>query len=325
MPEVPAQVFTVVAIDHRFPDVAIEQAVLGRLGADVLDATTLESNRAADACADADAILVGPRLRFDTQRLSTLSRCRLIVRYGVGYDNIDVEAATARGISVAIVPDYCVEEVATHALGLILALNRQIPSLDRTVREGRWQIGDRPVMSRLSEATLGIIGFGRIGQALASRAIALDMTVLAADPVRPPRDIEACGARSATLEELLPVSDFVSIHAAKTPGMGPILDAHAIQQLKPTACVVNVARGGLVDEAALAEALVGGRIGGAALDVTDREPPAAGSAILSAPNVIFTPHAAWYSPTAVRELRQKAAEEVARVLGGGAALHAVNR
>jgi D-3-phosphoglycerate dehydrogenase / 2-oxoglutarate reductase len=314
---------TVVAIDHRFGDVAVEAAVLREVGASVIDAAALPPDAAAAACVDAEAILIGPRLRFDEERIAPLRRCRIIVRYGVGYDNVDVAAATERGIAVAIVPDYCVEEVATHALAMVLALNRQLASLDHSVREGQWQIGERPGIRRLSESTLGIVGFGRIGEALGRRALALGMQVVASDPARPPDEIESSGARSVTLAELLTSSDFVSVHAAKSPDAPPILDATALAQMKPSAYVVNVARGGLVDEVALDEALRSGRLAGAALDILDPEPPPPDAPLLRAPNVLVTPHAAWYSVTAIHELRRKAAEEAARVLAGGAARNPV--
>jgi D-3-phosphoglycerate dehydrogenase / 2-oxoglutarate reductase len=314
---------TVVAIDHRFGDVSVEEAVLREVGASVVDAEALAPDAAAAACVDAEAILIGPRLRFDEERIAALRRCRVIVRYGIGYDNVDVAAATARGIAVAIVPDYCIEEVATHALAMVLALNRQLAPLDRSVREGRWQIGERPSIRRLSESTLGIVGFGRIGEALGRRALALGMQVVATDPMRPALEIEASGARSVALAELLRISDFVSVHAAKSADSPAILDAAALAQMKPTAFVVNVARGGLVDEAALDEALRAGRLAGAALDILDPEPPPPDAPLLTAPNVLVTPHAAWYSVTAIQELRRKAAEEAARVLAGRAALNPV--
>jgi D-3-phosphoglycerate dehydrogenase len=313
----------VVAIDHRFGDVAVEEAVLREVGASVVDAASLSPDDAAAACVDADAILIGPRLRFDEARIAALRRCQVIVRYGVGYDNVDVAAAAERGIAVAIVPDYCVEEVATHALAMILALNRQLAPLDHSVREGRWEIGEQRAMRRLSESMLGIVGFGRIGEALGRRALALGMNVVATDPVRPAAEIEASGARRVTLAELLAGSDFISVHAAKSADAPPILDAAGLAQMKPTAYVVNVARGGLVDEVALDEALRSGRLAGAALDILDPEPPPRDAPLLDAPNVLVTPHAAWYSTTAIQELRRKAAEEAARVLAGGDALHPV--
>jgi D-3-phosphoglycerate dehydrogenase / 2-oxoglutarate reductase len=322
--EAPAAGLRVVTVDHRFEDASIEQTVLAKIGARVIDAAAMDPAAAAAACTDADAIIVGPRLRFDKDRLASLSRCRVIVRYGVGVDNIDVGAAASRGIVVANVPDYCIEEVATHALAMILTLNRDLPALDRSVRAGNWHIGAQTVIRRLSELTLGIVGFGRIGEALARRAVALGMTVVASDPLRSRIDIEAAGARHGSLQDVWETSDFVSIHASKGLGAECVLDADAIGSLKRGAYVVNVARGGLIDEVALAAALEEGRLAGAALDVTWPEPILRSAAILRAPNVIITPHVAWYSVTATVELRRKAAEEVARVLLGNAPLNAVH-
>jgi D-3-phosphoglycerate dehydrogenase len=323
LPDTSAGGLSVVALDHRFGNVSIEQAVLNEVGARVIDAGEMSAAEGLAVCGDADAILIGPRLRFDKDRLDSLRRCRVIVRYGVGVDNIDVVAAAARRIVVANVPDYCIEEVATHALAMILTLNRDLPALDRSVREGRWQLGHQKNVARLSHSTLGIAGFGRIGEALARRALALGMAVVASDPARSPAEIQAAGARHVSLDELFRVSDFISIHASKGPLAGAVVDAAAIQRMKPGAYLINVARGGLVDEAALAAALHKGHLAGAAIDVIEPEPPGLDAAILSAPNVVVTPHVAWYSVTALEELRQKAAQEVARVLRGAQAINVV--
>jgi D-3-phosphoglycerate dehydrogenase len=312
----------VAVLDHRFADLDIEREVLASVDATVIDTRGLSGQPLVEACADADGILIGARLRLDGPLLDQLRHCRVIVRYGVGVDNVDVAAASARGITVANVPDYCVEEVATHAIAMVLALNRRLIALDRTVRQGRWELGPGAGMRRLSECTLGLIGFGRIGEALGRRAVALGMRVVAADPARPPEQIEAAGAVPVSLDSLLRESDFVSIHAPKI-GADPILGAAEIATMRSHACVINVARGGLVDEGALAEALRDGRLAGAGVDVIDPEPPSLDASLLSAPNVILTPHSAWYSTSAATDLRRKAAEEVARVLSGRAALHAV--
>jgi D-3-phosphoglycerate dehydrogenase len=262
-------------------------------------------------------------MRFDAPRLDTLRKCKVIVRYGVGVDNVDVAAARARDIVVANVPDYCVEEVATHALAMMLALDRDLLALNATVHDGRWEMRPGVTMRRPSTCILGIIGFGRIGEALGRRARALGMSVVATDPLRSAASIETAGARPVELDELLEISDFVSVHAAKSHGGATLLDASAIRRMKRGAYVVNVARGGLVDETALAAALWDGALAGAGLDVIEPEPPPADSPILVAPNVIVTPHSAWYSISAVADLRRLAADEAARVLSGMPALNAV--
>jgi len=307
---------SVVVADHRFGALDVERAILG----DVVDAGGLGHAEALALCARAEAVLVGARLPLDAAAIGTLERCRAIVRYGVGVDNVDVDAAADAGIWVAYVPDYCIDEVAEHAIALLFALNRQLLALDAAVRADRWGIPAGLEVHRLSTRTLGVIGFGRIGEAVGRRAAALGLTVLAYDPVRPPEQIEAAGARACTLDELLAEADYVSLHAPRL-GDAAILSAERIAAMKPGACVINLARGGLIDEPALIAALTEGHLGGAALDVAQAEPLRVGDPLLDAPNVLLTPHAAWYSAESVTELRTKAAHEVARVLAGEPPLH----
>lgn len=314
---------SVAVVDHRFADLEIERRILADAGLEMIDAGRGERGAMLSLCAGAAGLLLGPRLRIDEEALSTLVRCRAIVRYGVGTDNVDVAAAVRRGIVVANVPDYCAEEVATHALAMILAIDRRLFALDRSVREGRWELGTGTGIRRLSECTIGIIGFGRIGEALGGRAAGLGLRVLVVDPLRSSTDIEAAGATRSTLETLLHESDFISIHAPKLAGAPPIIGSSEIAAMKRGAVLINVSRGGLVDEGALAEALATGQLGAAAIDVTEPEPPARDGPLFTAPDLILTPHAAWYSTAAAAELRQKAAQEVARMLTGGAALHPV--
>lgn len=310
----------VVAVDHRFPGLEIERGELEPLGLDVRDAVRLDREAVLVLCSDARAVLTGARFRFDAEAIAALTRCSVIVRYGVGVDNVDVDAAAAAGIWVASVPDYCVLEVAEHTIALLLALNRRLHQFDRAIRAGEWGIpADLPV-HRLGTSVLGLVGFGRIGEAVAVRAQALGLTVLASDPVRPPAEIEAVGAASVSLEELLAQADYVSLHAPH--GGKTILGGDQLAQLKPGAFLINVARGGLLDEEALVVGLEEGRIAGAALDVTSQEPLRPPSPLLDAPNVLLTPHAAWYSLESVIELRRKVAAEAARVLAGQPPLHA---
>jgi D-3-phosphoglycerate dehydrogenase len=305
----------VVAVDHRFGDLALERELIEPAGGELVDAAGWEPDAVMEACAGARAILLGARFQFDRERIGALRECRAIVRYGVGYENVDVEAAGEAGIAVATVPDYCVEEVSDHALALLLALNRRLFGLARHVEAGEWSTAPAQGVPRLTGLALGVVGYGRIGSALGRKARGIGLRVLAFDPGRPAEELRAEGAEPTELDPLLEVSDFVSLHAPGG-GPGPLLDTRRIALMKKTACVVNVARGELVDEAALADALREGRLEGAALDVTEPEPPPDDSPLRSAPNLILTPHAAWFSTEAVRELRTGAAEEVARVLRG---------
>jgi D-3-phosphoglycerate dehydrogenase len=315
---------TVVAVDHRFADLDLEREVLAPHGIELRDARELPAAEALAACAEADGILTGARFSFDAAAVASLQRCRVIARYGVGVDNVDVDAAAAAGVWVAFVPDYCIEEVADHAIAMLLAMNRRLFTFDASVREGAWGIPAGMPVRRLSQSVLGVIGFGRIGEAVGRRGAALGLTVLAADPVRSEADVRAAGAEPVEVDELLRRSDYVSLHAPPARDGRAVLGAERIALLPAGACLINVARGGLIDEPALIAALHDGRLGGAAVDVAAAEPLRPPDPLLDAPNVIVSPHAAWYSLDAVRELRVKAAAEVARVLGGEPPLHAAN-
>lgn len=314
----------VAVIDHRFPTLDPERAVLGDVPAEIIDLRGSSEAEAMQGAEAADGILVGPRFPLDRAHLDGLSRCRVIARYGVGVDNIDVEAATERDIAVACVPDYAVEEVSTHAIALLLALHRRLVRFDRAVREGSWRADAAGEIPRLSECTLGIVGYGRIGAETARKARAFGMRLLVSDPYADGAAIRAAGATPASYEELLGESDMISLHVPLMPQTRHIVDRAALARMRPGAVLVNVSRGGLVDDDALAEALSAGRLAGAGLDMTEVEPPPASAAILQAPNVLVTPHVAWVSTGAREELQRRAAEEVARVLRGEDAENRVN-
>lgn len=255
----------------------------------------------------ADAIAASPDLR-------------VIVRYGVGVDNVDLEAARARRIHVANVPDYGAEiEVSEHALALYLAVQRRIPSRDREVREGKWGIGQAAMIPNRENAVLGLIGCGRIGMQTALKFRAFGFSrVLVFDPYLSAQDAAGAGVELTDLATLCAAADVVSLHAPLTEQTRHLLDEAHIALMKPTSIVINVSRGGLVDEAALARALREGRIFGAGIDVFEQEPVRADNPLLSAPNTLLSDHAAWYSERSVAVLQRKAATEVARVLDGQA-------
>src|SRR2546426_1152835 len=243
---------------------------------------------------------------------------------GIGVDNVDVDAATARGIVVTNVPDYCVEEVSDHALALLLACARKVPFLDRRVRDGRWDVRDAAPMHRLSGRVLGLVGFGKIPRALAGKARALGLELLAFDPYVGAEEMTAHGVRKVTLEDLVAQADFVSVHAPLTAGTRGFIGEALLRAMKPTAYVINTARGPLVSQDALLRALREGWIAGAALDVLETEPPAAVDALRALDTLIVTPHVAFYSEESVQELQRKAAENVVSVLLGDAPRYPVN-
>ena len=278
--------------------------------------------RTVEAVRDADAVMLR-EAPLPASVVEQLERCRVIVRYGVGVDNVDLAAAAARHIYVANVPDYGVDEVSLHTLALLLAVTRRIASRDRDVRAGAWNVGARETMYRLAGGTLGLIGYGRIGESFHRKTAGLEFArTLVADPALtvPPADAEL-----ATPEEVCRQSDVVSLHAPLTPQTRHMIDARRLALMKPTAILINASRGGLVEEAALAEALKQGRLHGAGLDVFESEPPLTDHPLFSAPNVVVSDHTAWYSEASVGDLQRKAAEEVARVFQGEVPRNWVNR
>ena len=275
----------------------------------------------AAQAADAD-VLINQYVPITGAVLDALPRCRLVVRYGVGVDNVDVEAAAARGVWVANVPDYGRDEVADHTLALALSLLRGVVVLDRAVHAGSWDLEPARPLRRLATLTWGVVGCGAIGTAVAGRAAGLGMRVLGYDVegVRSGPPIER-----VPLEELLGRSDLVSLHAALTRDSHHLLGADALARLRPTSYLVNTARGGLVDTAALLTALDAGALAGAALDVLETEPPDdLGWRLARHPRVVATPHAAWYSEEAFVTLKTEVAKEALRVLEGGKPRSPVN-
>jgi D-3-phosphoglycerate dehydrogenase / 2-oxoglutarate reductase len=271
---------------------------------------------AAGAGADGVLIVGAP---VTARVLRSWQRCRVIGRLGVGLDMIDMPAATEAGIQVTYVPAATTDEVSDHALAMLLAASRRILQLDASVRAGAWRhdAGGRDVR-RMRDQVVGVIGCGRIGAAFTRKVAALGPTVLAHDPELPDADVLARGARPVGLDELLRQSDYVSLHVPLTAETQHLIGTSELAQMKPTAYLINVARGRLVDQAALVDALQRGVIAGAALDVFEEEPPARDDPLLTLGNVLLSPHAAHYSLEAVEETLQTVVEDVVAVLRGGA-------
>ena len=263
-----------------------------------------------------------PVTAADLERLPAL---RIVATPSVGIDHLDVDAATRRGVWVCNVPDYCVDEMADHALSLLLALVRGVVELDRSVRAGEWDYEAAGPLRRLSDIRLGVIGFGRIGRALANRARILGMEVCAHDPLLSADEIAAAGARPLTLDELLGSATAISIHAPSTPETHGLIGRRELELLPQGAYVVNVSRGALVDTDALLGALASGRLGGAALDVLEVEPPTPRAPAPQAPRLVLNPHAGWYSEHAEEAVFRRAAESVRDALAGRRPAGAVNQ
>lgn len=263
-------------------------------------------------CLDADGIITQYGA-FTRPVLKALRRCKVIVRYGVGVDTVDLAAATECGIIVGFVPDYCTDEVSNHAAALILALHRGVVRLDREVRVGNWQFRVAAPITRLAGQTLGIVGLGRIGLMLAEKLRPFGLTILATDPYR--KDWPDW-VRRVSLDELLESSDIVSVHCPLTAETRHLIGAAALRKMKRSAVLVNTARGGVVDTGALVQILYERRIAGAALDVQEIEPMPADHPLARLDNVILTPHAAWYSEGSIVELKRKVATAVRLALEG---------
>jgi D-3-phosphoglycerate dehydrogenase len=282
------------------------------------------------AARDADAI-INAGGRFPASTIRQLEKCRVIVQGSVGYDPIDVEAATARGIMVANLFDYCIEEVADHAMTLVLACARRLRFMERVVHEGLWG-GDRRAMmerigpvERLSTQTLGIVGFGNIGKLVAQRAAGFGWRRLAADPFVKPEAAAELGVELVPLDQLLRQADLVTLHVFLNEQTRHMIGAAQLGLMKPTAYLINTCRGPIVDEPALIAALRAGKLAGAGLDVFEQEPIAADNPLLAMENVIATPHVAVYSRTAIELNRTQPFDEVARVLSGRYPRGLVNR
>jgi D-3-phosphoglycerate dehydrogenase len=313
VPATKASQLHIVVTDTGFPDADIEKNILAALDAEVTVAHCRTEEDVLAAARDADALLVqwAPLSR---RVIEQLTRCRFISRFGVGVDMIDLEAAREHEIRVTNVPDFCVEEVASHTLGFLLALGRKIFWQDRLMRQGQWSVVSTigPV-SRFHGQTLGIIGVGRIGKRFAEMASPLGMRILGHD-LEPAPDVGA--VRFTDLDTVLREADFLSLHCPLTKDTHHLLDARAFSKMKPSAFLMNLARGGVVDTAALVDALEHGRIAGAALDVFEQEPLPPDHPLLKMENVLLTPHLASYSLQAAMQLRRDTAKHVVEFFQG---------
>ncbi|MFD2330566.1 C-terminal binding protein [Cohnella sp. GCM10020058] len=314
----------VVAVtDHPFSDLAQERGLLEPLGFQFRVGQCKTEEDVIELCRDADAILTN-LAPLTANTVARLERCRIIVRYGIGTDNVDLAAATERGLPVANVPDYGVQEVADHTMGLLLSAVRKIPAVSARVKAGIWEIRPLPPIMGLQDKTLGLAGFGNIARAVAQRAQSFNMRVIAFDPYISEAEFAKRNVRKATWERLLEESDILSIHLPLNAHTANMLNADALAVMKSTAYVLNTSRGGVIDTEALADALSRGQIGGAALDVLDREPLPPDHPLLSLDQCLITSHCAWYSEDSIRRLQHGAAAEVARLFSGEKPRNIVN-
>lgn len=306
----------VVVTDYTFPDVAQEQAAAVAAGAGFATHQCRTAEDVTEAVRGANVAVV-QFAPFTAQAAAAMPHGATVIRYGVGYNNIDVAAAQARGLRVGYVPDYCADEVADHTAAAALAMLRKLPALDASVRAGEWSAVARcQPLKPFHQTNFGFFGLGQIGRSVLSRLKGFGFRFMAADPGLSPEEAARLGVVAVDAETLLREADIISLHAPATTQTTGYFNAARLATMRPHAVIVNSARGQLIVEDDLAQALQNGTIAGAALDVFHVEPLPADSLLRRAPNVLLTPHAAWYSEAAIHKLQALVAEDIARALRG---------
>lgn len=308
--------FTVALLEHEYTSVQIEREVVEKAGGRLLDTDPLPKAERIPTLEDADAIIVRwPQVTPEIIR--RLRRCRIIVRYGVGYDNVHYDAATAAGIMIGHCPHYCLDEVATHAFALLLGCVRGIASTQAMLSAGGWNQNPTFRAYRMAGRTLGVVGLGNIGSMFARKVSGWGMRLLAHDPFVEPEQARSLGVTLVDHDTLLRESDYISLHVPLLPETHHLIGERAFALMKPGVILANTARGPVVDELALLAALESGKVATAALDVFEREPLSVDSPLRRHPRLLLSNHAAWYSEDAEAELHRSVAEDAVRVCTGG--------
>lgn len=315
--------FKVVITDYEFATLAPEEEVFSQGDIEFVKAQCKTEEEVIEACSDADGIL-NQYAPISRRVIESLTNCKVISRYGVGVNTIDVEAATENGIIVGNVTDYCMDEVSNHAFALILACARKVPQLNNAVKSGDWDYKLSIPIYRISGRTLGLVGFGKIPQTLAKKAQVFGLHIIAYDPFADKEAASDLNTEIVDLDELCRRSDFISVHAPLIESTHGMMSDEQFNLMKKEAFIINTARGPVIDEKALIRALEQGEIAGAGLDVVEEEPIANDSPLLNMDQVIINPHVAWYSEEAQEELKRKTAQNVADVLNGKFPSYLVN-
>jgi D-3-phosphoglycerate dehydrogenase len=305
----------ILVTDFAWKDLEIERQILSSLDATLVVAKSGDEDELAHLAAEVEGIFTNWK-RVSREVIANAPRCRAIIRYGVGLDNIDVQFATGCGIVVANVPDYCLEEVSDHALALLLAMARKVTIFDRATKNGTYDLSLGTPFYRLRGKTLGLVGFGKIGKIVARKAFGLGLKVIAFSRSGKPAQVGTENVEAVSFSELLHRSDYISLHVPLTPETRHLFNLEVFRQMKPTAFLVNTARGDVVNSRALLAALNDNLIAGAALDVLPKEPPDADDPLLWHPKTIVTPHAAFNSEESLEELRTTAASQMRDILQG---------
>lgn len=314
----------VVITDYEYPNIDSERRIVARAGYELADYQVRTEAELMDVTRDADVVIT-QYAHVNRRVIENMTRCKAVVKYGIGVNNIDADAACERGIYVCNVPDYGLDEVSNHAIAMLLALARKLPLADRGLRAGDWGTAALKPIARLSECTLGLVGFGALGKLVGRKMAAFGVEIAVFDPFLDHAAARDLGVKALPIDELCRRSDFISVHCPLTPETRHLFNRERLKLMKPTAYLVNTSRGPVVDERALAEALRTGVIAGAGLDVYEMEPLPADSELRSLDNAILTSHIAWYSEQAIDILQIKAAEEAVNILRGNKPFNACNK
>ncbi len=316
--------YKIIFTDYSFSDIEIERQVLEELDCEIVELQTKDEEKLYKQCKDADALIV-ETAQVNKKILDNMSKCKVISRYGIGVDSIDIEAASKKGIKVCNVSDYCLDEVADHSLALILSLGRKIIRLNDSVKTGAWDaVPLAKPLYNFKKSVLGIIGFGKIPQNLYPKVLPLFKDILVYDPYIGDDLIRKYNLHTATLYEIVRSSDFISIYCPLTEDTYHMFDQREFQLMKPMSFIINTSRGSIINTKALYSAIINKQIAGAGLDVLEEEPPGMENELLKLDNVIITPHAAYYSESSLEDLKYKAALNVLKILKGDKPVNVIN-
>lgn len=316
--------FKVVVTDYEYDTFVPEEQVLNKVGIKLTFAQCKTEEEVIEACKDADA-LINQYAPISRKVIENLENCKVISRYGVGFNTIDIDAATEKGIIVGNVTDYCLDEVSDHAMAMLLSSVRKVTLMNNAVKNGNWDFKIAVPIFRLRGRTLGLVGFGNIPQTVAKKAQAFGINVIAYDPFVPEAVAKDMDVKLVSLDELCEQSDYISVHTPLNQHTQGMISHDQFNKMKQEAFIINTARGPVIDEKALIQALQEGKIAGAGLDVLEIEPVEQENPLLKMDNVILNPHSAFYSVEAEAELKRKTAENVADVLSGYYPTYLVNR
>ena len=308
--------FRVVLIEHGYASIEVERAIIEKAGGELVDADTLPLSKALELCREADGVLFR-RIEMTGDMIRQFRKCRIIVRYGIGTDNVDVATATEANIIVGHVPSYCIDEVSTHAIALLLACARKIVSTHKRMGQGSWDVHRNDPIFRLAGRTVGMVGLGNIGRAVARKLGGWNIELLTCDPFVAPEKALELGVELVDFETLCRLSDFITLHCPLLPETRHLINAKSLGWMRRGTVIVNTARGPVIDHGALLQAIDSDHIALAALDVFEQEPLATDSPLRTHARVVVTDHTAWYSEESQAELQRTAAEALARVCTGG--------